>query len=151
MAFDKTSSSLPRGLGLDCGPMSGILKDEMKIFFEASTWKTNFICALGHGRRNGLFPPLPRLPLQAPARFFDVSNDLPRPDAASLSLGGGLHLFRSAPIVDISLGEGPKAVFEEAGKEVEVYIGGRSALRGPADTANGCLRNPLRQRNNARL
>jgi 3-hydroxypropanoate dehydrogenase len=55
-----------RGLGLDCGPMSGIIKAEIdRIFFAESdwgaTWRTNFVVALGHGRRDALLPRLRRL------------------------------------------------------------------------------------------
>ena len=47
--------------GIDCGPMSGF--DSAKLdaaFFAGTSIKTNFICALGHGSQEMLFPRLPR-------------------------------------------------------------------------------------------
>lgn len=51
-----------RGLGLDCGPMSGF--DQSKVnaeFFPDGKWKTNFLCNLGYGDPSKLFPRNPRL------------------------------------------------------------------------------------------
>lgn len=51
-----------RALGLDCGPMSGF--DAAKVnaeFFPDGKWKVNFICNLGYGDPQTLFPRLPRL------------------------------------------------------------------------------------------
>ena len=51
-----------RALGLDCGPMSGF--DHAKVdaaFFAGTPLKSNFICALGHGTTELLFPRNPRL------------------------------------------------------------------------------------------
>jgi 3-hydroxypropanoate dehydrogenase len=51
-----------RGLGLDCGPMSGFDADAVNAaFFAESPVKVNFICNLGHGDPAGLFPRSPRL------------------------------------------------------------------------------------------
>ncbi len=51
-----------RAVGLDCGPMSGfdnaILDQE---FFPDGQVKSNFLCNLGHGDPEGLFPRSPRL------------------------------------------------------------------------------------------
>jgi 3-hydroxypropanoate dehydrogenase len=52
-----------RALGLDAGPMSGFdnaLVDE--AFFAGTTWKSNFLCNLGHGDPAGVLARLPRLP-----------------------------------------------------------------------------------------
>jgi len=66
-----------RGLGLDCGPMSGF--DHAKVdqeffaagkpcfgcdqeFFPEGHVKSNFLCNLGYGDPSGLHPRLPRLP-----------------------------------------------------------------------------------------
>jgi 3-hydroxypropanoate dehydrogenase len=52
-----------RALGLDCGPMSGF--DHAKIdaaFFAGTPVKSNFLCALGTGTVELLFPRNPRLP-----------------------------------------------------------------------------------------
>ena len=51
-----------RALGLDCGPMSGF--DHAKVdaeFFAGTSVKSNFLCALGHGTTEELFPRSPRL------------------------------------------------------------------------------------------
>ena len=64
-----------RGLGLDCGPMSGFdnakLDDEFfgagkcedceQEFFPEGHVKSNFLCNLGYGDRSKLFPRSPRL------------------------------------------------------------------------------------------
>jgi 3-hydroxypropanoate dehydrogenase len=50
-----------RAVGLDCGPMSGFdraLLDE--AFFAGTTWKSNFLCNLGHGDPLKLFARSPR-------------------------------------------------------------------------------------------
>jgi 3-hydroxypropanoate dehydrogenase len=51
-----------RSLGLDCGPMSGF--DNAKVdaaFFQGTSWKSNFVCNLGHGDATKLHPRSPRL------------------------------------------------------------------------------------------
>lgn len=51
-----------RAIGLDCGPMSGF--DAAKInqeFFAGTTVKANFVCNLGYGDAEKLFPRSPRL------------------------------------------------------------------------------------------
>jgi 3-hydroxypropanoate dehydrogenase len=51
-----------RALGLDCGPMSGF--DNAKVdatFFAGTTVKSNFLCNLGYGDANKLYPRSPRL------------------------------------------------------------------------------------------
>lgn len=51
-----------RSLGLDCGPMSGFDNGKVdEVFFHGTTWKSNFICNLGYGDSNKLFPRSPRL------------------------------------------------------------------------------------------
>lgn len=50
-----------RACGLDCGPMSGF--DNAKLdeaFFKGTSFKSNFICNLGYGDPQGLFPRSPR-------------------------------------------------------------------------------------------
>jgi len=50
-----------RAVGLDCGPMSGF--DNAKVdaeFFAGTTWRSNFICNLGHGEPSSLLPRSPR-------------------------------------------------------------------------------------------
>ncbi|MBI1340665.1 malonic semialdehyde reductase [bacterium] len=64
-----------RSLGLDCGPMSGFDKDGVnREFFagdgEMKTWKANFLCSLGHGGQEGLFPRSPRLDFEEAARIL---------------------------------------------------------------------------------
>jgi 3-hydroxypropanoate dehydrogenase len=51
-----------RALGLDCGPMSGFNAQAVNDdFFAGTNWRVNFICNLGHGVQENLFPRLPRL------------------------------------------------------------------------------------------
>ena len=50
-----------RAVGLDCGPMSGF--DNVKVdeeFFAGTSWRSNFLCNLGHGDPSKLFPRSPR-------------------------------------------------------------------------------------------
>lgn len=50
-----------RSLGLDCGPMSGFDNGKVDaLFFAGTNVKSNFICSLGHGSDENLFPRLPR-------------------------------------------------------------------------------------------
>jgi nitroreductase len=52
-----------RSLGLDCGPMSGFKEQGVNDeFFKGTSWRANFICNIGHGTAENLFPRLPRLP-----------------------------------------------------------------------------------------
>jgi 3-hydroxypropanoate dehydrogenase len=51
-----------RALGLDCGPMSGFNNAKLdETFFAGTSWKSNFICAVGYGDAAKLFPRGPRL------------------------------------------------------------------------------------------
>jgi len=51
-----------RAMGLDCGPMSGFGNDGVdEEFFAGTTWRSNFICAMGHGDRASLHDRSPRL------------------------------------------------------------------------------------------
>jgi 3-hydroxypropanoate dehydrogenase len=51
-----------RALGFDCGPMSGF--DNAKVdeaFFKGTSWRSNFVCNVGHGDPRKLQPRDPRL------------------------------------------------------------------------------------------
>jgi nitroreductase len=51
-----------RSLGLDCGPMSGFNPAGVnEEFFAGTSWRANFICNLGYGTTQDLFPRLPRV------------------------------------------------------------------------------------------
>ncbi len=54
-----------RSLGLDCGPMSGFDKDKLnQSFFSEEpeeNIEVNFICSLGYGDKDSIFPRGPRL------------------------------------------------------------------------------------------
>ena len=55
-----------RALGIDCGPMSGFDKAGVDAAFFADDpkrqhWRSNFICALGHGDEKAVFARSPRL------------------------------------------------------------------------------------------
>lgn len=59
-----------RAKGLDCGPMSGF--DQGKVdeaFFPDGRFKSNFICALGHGTDERLFGRSPRLTFEEACRI----------------------------------------------------------------------------------
>lgn len=64
-----------RALGLDCGPMSGFDKDGIdETFFkndpDMSAWRTNFLCNIGYGTKEKLFPRQPKLTFDEAARIF---------------------------------------------------------------------------------
>ncbi|KPF71423.1 nitroreductase [alpha proteobacterium AAP81b] len=60
-----------RALGWDTGPMSGFDKAAVDARFWAGTRvETNFICSLGRGNGEGLFPRLPRLAFEEAARLL---------------------------------------------------------------------------------
>ncbi|HEY5290502.1 MAG TPA: malonic semialdehyde reductase [Caulobacteraceae bacterium] len=50
-----------RALGLDCGPMSGFDNGKVDaLFFAGTKVKSNFLCSIGYGTEENLFPRLPR-------------------------------------------------------------------------------------------
>ena len=59
-----------RALGLDCGPMSGFNNQAVDEAFFASTHiKSNFICSIGYGSDENLFPRNPRLSFEESGRL----------------------------------------------------------------------------------
>lgn len=59
-----------RSLGLDAGPMSGFDEDAVeRAFFEGTSIKPNFICAIGYGDADKVMGRLPRLD-------FDQANQV---------------------------------------------------------------------------
>lgn len=59
-----------RALGLDCGPLSGFDADAInQEFFADSSWRVNFLCNLGKGDHEQLFPRLPRLEFSQACRI----------------------------------------------------------------------------------
>ena len=59
-----------RALGLDCGPMGGFdnaLVDQM--FFNGTSVKSNFLCNLGYGDAEGVYPRNPRLEFDGACRI----------------------------------------------------------------------------------
>jgi 3-hydroxypropanoate dehydrogenase len=59
-----------RALGLDCGPMSGFSTEAVDSEFFANTRiKSNFICSIGYGSNENLFPRNPRLTFEEAGRF----------------------------------------------------------------------------------
>ncbi|RZI47123.1 malonic semialdehyde reductase [Candidatus Finniella inopinata] len=55
-----------RALGLDCGPMSGFDRQKTdEVFFAGTTWRSNFLCNLGYGQPDKLYPRLPRFDFDA--------------------------------------------------------------------------------------
>lgn len=60
-----------RSLGLDCGPMSGF--DQTGVdeeFFKGTNIKSNFICSIGYGSSEGIFPRSPRLKFEDAAQIL---------------------------------------------------------------------------------
>lgn len=59
-----------RALGLDCGPMSGFNNEAVdQEFFANTSIKSNFICSIGCGSDQNLFPRNPRLTFEEAGRF----------------------------------------------------------------------------------
>ena len=59
-----------RALGLDCGPMSGFSNEAVDSEFFANTRiKSNFICSIGYGSSENLFPGNQRLTFEEAGRF----------------------------------------------------------------------------------
>jgi 3-hydroxypropanoate dehydrogenase len=59
-----------RALGLDCGPMSGFTNEAVDSEFFANTRiESNFICSIGYGSNDHLFPRNPRLTFEEAGRF----------------------------------------------------------------------------------
>ncbi len=59
-----------RAMGLDCGPMSGFdQKGVDAAFFQDGRWKSNFLCNLGHGDPEKLYPRGPRLDFDEACRI----------------------------------------------------------------------------------
>lgn len=55
-----------RALGLDCGPMSGFDQDGVnEEFFTGADVKANFLCSIGYGTDENLFPRSPRLDFES--------------------------------------------------------------------------------------
>lgn len=51
-----------RAVGLDCAPMSGFNNETLDdAFFPEGKIKSIFLCGIGHGNQNKVFPRLPRL------------------------------------------------------------------------------------------
>jgi 3-hydroxypropanoate dehydrogenase len=59
-----------RALGLDCGPMSGFDNAAVdREFFAGTRTKSNFICSIGYGSDENLYPRSPRLSFERATRF----------------------------------------------------------------------------------
>jgi 3-hydroxypropanoate dehydrogenase len=59
-----------RALGLDCGPMSGFDNAVVDAeFFPGGRWKSNFLCAIGHGDSAALRPQGTRLNFDQACQF----------------------------------------------------------------------------------
>lgn len=59
-----------RALGLDCGPMSGFDNDGVdREFFAGTDVKSNFLCSIGYGTDENLFPRSPRLTFDEACRI----------------------------------------------------------------------------------
>jgi 3-hydroxypropanoate dehydrogenase len=59
-----------RALGLDSGPMSGFNNDGVDAaFFAGTAIKSNFICSIGYGSDENLFPRNPRLTFEEAGGF----------------------------------------------------------------------------------
>ena len=59
-----------RALGLDCGPMSGFNNEAVDTnFFPGTRIKSNFICSIGYGSDENMFPRNPRLTFEESGRI----------------------------------------------------------------------------------
>ena len=59
-----------RALGLDCGPMSGFDNAGVdQAFFAGTRVRSNFICSIGYGSEQNLFPRNPRLSFEEAGRL----------------------------------------------------------------------------------
>jgi 3-hydroxypropanoate dehydrogenase len=59
-----------RALGLNCGPMSGFDNAAVdRTFFAGTRIQSNFICSLGYGKPDSVFPRNPRLTFEEAGRF----------------------------------------------------------------------------------
>lgn len=59
-----------RALGLDVGAMSGFSNEIVdEEFFQGTTWKSNFLCNLGHADETALFHKLPRFGFDEVCKF----------------------------------------------------------------------------------
>lgn len=60
-----------RGLGLDCGPMSGFNNAAVdEAFLGGTSWKSNFLCNLGYGDKSKLRPRGARLAFEEIAKII---------------------------------------------------------------------------------
>lgn len=60
-----------RSLGLDCGPLSGFDKDGVDAeFFAGTSIKSNFLCSIGYGSKEDIFPRSPRLDFDRAAEIL---------------------------------------------------------------------------------
>jgi 3-hydroxypropanoate dehydrogenase len=59
-----------RALGLDCGPMSGFDNAGVdRAFFAGTHIQSNFICSVGYGKPDSVFPRNPRLSFEEAGHF----------------------------------------------------------------------------------
>jgi 3-hydroxypropanoate dehydrogenase len=59
-----------RALGLDCGPMSGFDNAGVdRAFFAGTRTQSNFICSIGYGNPDSVFPRNPRLTFEEAGHF----------------------------------------------------------------------------------
>jgi 3-hydroxypropanoate dehydrogenase len=59
-----------RALGLDCGPIGGFDKKKLdEAFFKGTSWRSNFICNLGHGDSTKQYARGPRLSFEEACRI----------------------------------------------------------------------------------
>jgi 3-hydroxypropanoate dehydrogenase len=59
-----------RALGLDCGPMSGFDNAGVdRVFFNGTRIQSNFICSIGYGKLDSVFPRNPRLTFEEAGRW----------------------------------------------------------------------------------
>lgn len=59
-----------RGVGLDCGPMTGFSNDKIdELFFQGTSWKSLVLVNLGYGDETKLYPRAPRLEYQDAVKF----------------------------------------------------------------------------------
>ena len=109
-----------RGLGLDCGPMSGF--DAAKLnaaFFPDGRYKSNFLCNIGYGDHSKLFNRSPRLAFEEVYRKLIAES----PDAHTLHYNLGLICFKLGRMEDAESAFLKALELTQGNPKIHFYLG----------------------------